>query len=286
MRPGLRHLPSVVVLTVFAAFALAPLYFTLIMSQKETGEIIHHMLALPNALHPEYFAQALKFLSGYIGNSIIVSIGVVAGVLAVSMVSGYVFARLDFPGKKPLFSCVIALMFVPGVLTLIPAYLWMKEFPLVGGNDIWGVGGKGLLDSWWVMFGPGISAGQIFGIFFFRSFFENLPQGLFEAARIDGAGELTILWRIVVPVSLPSMASPAILQFLGVYNDYIWPLVTISDARKQLFAVGVTRFMSEGNLDPGPTMAGYVIGAVPLVIIFMFGMRYYVEGLTKGALKA
>jgi ABC-type glycerol-3-phosphate transport system permease component len=94
------------------------------------------------------------------------------------------------------------------------------------------------------------------------------------------------LWRIVVPVSLPSMASLAILQFLGVYNDYIWPLVTLSDGRKQLFAVGVTRFMSEGNLDPGPTMAGYVIGAVPLIVIFMFGMRYYVEGLTKGALKA
>lgn len=277
---------GILTLALLSGINLLPLYITLVLSQKESGEVVHNLWRLPRMLRGDFYQTAYQYLNHYIINSIVVSLLVVVGVLMVALVSGYVFARLRFPAKKLLFLFVISFMFIPGVLTLIPAYLWMKEFPLVGGNNLWGIGGSGLLNTWWVMILPGISAGQIFGIYLFRSFFENLPQELFEAARIDGASELSVLIRIVIPLSIPVAATLAILQFLGVYNDYIWPLVTISDSALQMFSVGVTRFNSEGNLELGPTMAGYVIGAVPLILLFTFGMKYYVAGLIQGALKA
>lgn len=273
-------------LFLLAAMALLPLYITLVLSHKESGEVVHHLWRVPTAFRLDFYAKGFRYLHHYITNSVTIASIVVTGVLILSMVAGYIFARLRFPGKNLFFIFVLSFMFIPGVLTLIPGYLWMKEFPLAGGNNWWGSGGSGLLNTWWVMILPGISAGQIFGIYLFRSFFETLPKELFEAARIDGASELSILLRIVLPLSLPVVATLAILQFLGVYNDYIWPLVTIADSAKQVFSVGVTRFNAEGNLELGPTMAGYVIGAVPLILLFSFGMKYYVAGLTKGALKA
>jgi len=281
-----RTIPIIVILTILAGISLIPLYITVVLSNKESGEVVHHLWRLPKQLRFDFYQKAFIYLQHYIVNSMSIASIVVLGVLVLSVISGYVFARLTFPGKNILFLFVISFMFIPGILTLIPAYLWMKEFPLMGGNNFWGEGGSGVLNTWWVMILPGISAGQIFGIYLFRSFFESLPKDIFEAARIDGASEIGIMFRIALPLCLPTVATLAILQFLGIYNDYIWPLVTISDSAKQLFSVGVTRFNSEGNLELGPTMAGYVIGAIPLIVIFTFGMKYYVTGLMKGALKA
>lgn len=286
MNSKLRDVVIYSMLLILGVIALLPLYITLVLSHKESGEVVHHLWKIPSSFRLDFYSEAFEYLHHYMTNSVVIATIVVAGVLVVAVVSGYVFARLEFPGKKLFFLFIISFMFIPGVLTLIPGYLWMKEFPLVGGNSLWGIGGSGLLNTWWVMILPGISAGQIFGIYLFRSFFENLPKELFEAARIDGASELSILARVVLPISLPIIATLAILQFLGVYNDYIWPLVTISDSAKQVFSVGVTRFNSEGNLELGPTMAGYVIGAIPLIVLFAFGMKYYVAGLIQGALKA
>lgn len=281
-----RTIPIIVILTILAGISLIPLYIMVVLSNKESGEVVHHLWRLPKQLRFDFYQKAFIYLQHYIVNSMSIASIVVLGVLVLSVISGYVFARLTFPGKNILFLFVISFMFIPGILTLIPAYLWMKEFPLMGGNNFWGEGGSGVLNTWWVMILPGISAGQIFGIYLFRSFFESLPKDIFEAARIDGASEIGIMFRIALPLCLPTVATLAILQFLGIYNDYIWPLVTISDSAKQLFSVGVTRFNSEGNLELGPTMAGYVIGAIPLIVIFTFGMKYYVTGLMKGALKA
>ena len=185
----------------------------------------------------------------------LIGCGTIAGVVLLSSLSGYVFARIEFRGKQTLFLLVLALMMVPGILTLIPSFMWFKEFPLVGGNDWLGQGGTGFLNSHWVLLIPYISGGQVFGIFLCRSFFESLPEELFEAARIDGASEFGLYWRVAVPVSRPILATLAILAFVGAYNDYVWPLVAISDGALQTFSVGITLFAGEGNLEPGETMA-------------------------------
>ena len=187
-----KQLLLIIVLVFLVLATLLPFYMTILMSQKTNGEIINDFWAFPKKFHPEFFTEALKLVDHYIVNSIIIGTITVAGVLFLSSISGYVFARLDFGGKKLLFILLISLMMVPGILTLVPAFLWFKEFPLVGGNNLFGTGGNGFLNSRWVLFLPYVSSGQILGIFLCKTFFESLPESLFDAARIDGASEFKV----------------------------------------------------------------------------------------------
>jgi multiple sugar transport system permease protein len=275
----------IVVLCTIAVLALVPTAMTLLLSQKEPGEVVQSLWSFPRGFHPEFYLEAWTYLWPYMRNSLMVSVCVVVGVVTFSTLSGYAFARLRFPCRDHLFAAIVSLLFIPGVLTLIPMYMWVKEFPFAGGNNMWGEGGSGLLNTWWAMILPGWAWGQLFGIFVFRAFFAGVPGELLEAARIEGAGEVRILFSIMIPLSIPIIVAVAMIQFIGVYNDYIWPLVTISDANRQMFGVGVTRFVSDGNLQIGPMMAGYVIGALPLVAVFATGMKYYVAGITQGAIR-
>ena len=268
-----------------ALLTLLPFFMTLVMSQKTNGEILNQFWSLPEQLRPEYYVNAFTFLGVYIGNTVLVGCGTIFGVVFLSSLAGYVFARIEFAGKKVVFLLILALMMIPGILTLIPAFIWYKEFPLVGGNDWLGQGGTGFLNTRWVLLIPYIAGGQVFGTFLCRSFFESLPESLFEAARIDGASEFQLYWRVALPLSQPILATLSILAFVGVYNDYVWPLVTVSSTDIQTFSVGITLFAGEGNLEPGETMAGYVLGSLPLIVVFAFGMKYYVAGLTHGAIK-
>ena len=272
-------------LTVLAAITLLPFFMTVLISHKTNGEIFNHFWAFPDQLRIIHYSKAFNFLAPYIWNTVLIGCGTIVGVVFLSSLSGYVFARIDFRGKQLIFLLILALMMIPGVLTLIPAFMWYKEFPFVGGNDWLGQGGTGFLDTAWVLFIPYISGGQVFGIFLCRSFFENLPESLFEAARIDGASEMQLYYAVALPLCLPILATLAILAFVGAYNDYVWPLVAVSDANIQTFSVGVTRFTGEGNLEPGETMAGYVLGSIPLILVFVVGMKYYITGLTHGAVK-
>ncbi|MFC1736667.1 carbohydrate ABC transporter permease [Candidatus Hydrogenedentota bacterium] len=281
-----RQLILIVVLVLLAALTLLPFSMTVLTSQKTNSEVINRFWSLPEDFHLDYYSEAFTFIHKYILNSLIVCFISVSGVVFLSSLSGYVFARIDFSGKRLLFVLVLALMMIPGLLTLIPAFLWYKEFPLVGSNNWLGAGGHGFLDSRLVMIIPFIAGGQVLGIFLCRTFFETIPDSIFEAARIDGASEFQIYYNIGLPLSLPILATLSIMTFVGCYNDYIWPLVTISDDAIQVFSVGVTKFSGEGNLQPGPTAAGFLVGSIPLIIVFAFGMKYYVEGLTSGAIKA
>ena len=131
-----------VILTLLAGLTLLPFFMTLLMSQKTNGEILNHFWSWPEQLHPEYYGKALAFLGGYIWNTVLVGCGTIIGVVLLSSLSGYVFARIEFRGKKTVFLLILALMMVPGILTLIPAFMWFKEFPFVGGNDWLGRGAR------------------------------------------------------------------------------------------------------------------------------------------------
>lgn len=265
---------------------LVPFLMTIFISQKSNAEIYTNFWAFPTEFHPEFFSQAFAQLDHYMLNSIMICIVTLIGVVGLSSLSGYVFARLRFPGKNLLYMMLLSLMMVPGILTLIPLFKWIHGMPLIGGNNIWGEGGSGLLNTWFALWLPYWSVGQLFGILLCRMYFESLPESLFEAARIDGAGELRVFTMIALPLSLPILATLAMMQFVGTYNDYIWPLVTLSSPEKQVFAVGITSFAAEGQLDMAPQMAGYMIGSIPLILLFSFGMKYYIEGITSGGLKA
>lgn len=280
-----RQAILIIVLAALAVLTVLPFWTGITLSQKSKAEIIGSFWSLPKALHPEYYVDAFRSIYRYILNSLLVAIISVAGAVFLASLSGYVFARIDFGGKELLFILVLSLMMIPGILTLIPSFLWFKEFPFIGGNNWLGQGGSGFLNSRWVLIIPYISGGQVFGLFLCRTFFQSINESLFEAARIDGASEFRVYLNIALPLSLPIIATLAIMNFVGIYNDYVWPLVTISDASIQTFSVGVTQLGADDPVNLAPIMSGYVIGSIPLIIAFAFGMKYYIEGLSKGGVK-
>jgi multiple sugar transport system permease protein len=162
MRPRGKQVLIVTVLLVLLGLTLLPFYMTITMSQKTSGEIANKFWALPEELHLDYYVEASKYIFPYIVNSLIVVTISVVSIVFLSSLGGYVFGRMEFGGKKVLFALIISLMMIPGILTLIPSFLWMREFPFFGGNNWLGAGGNGLLNTRLALVLPYISGGQIF----------------------------------------------------------------------------------------------------------------------------
>lgn len=271
-RPRLSEVLCWIALLILLAISLLPFAMMLLLSLKTNADIFTRFWGLPQPARWDFYRDAAVALKGYLLNTLIVTLVVVPGVLLLSSLSGYALARLHFRGRDGVFTLILALLVVPGILTLIPTYALVQNL--------------GLLNTRWALILPYLAGGQVLGVVLCRTFFASLPDELFEAMRLDGAGDMQIYRHLALPLSLPTLATIAIMTTLGIYNDYIWPLVTISDSSLQTFTVGVTRFAGEFNLDYGPTLAGYVIGSLPLIALFAIGMRAFVQGVTSGALKA
>lgn len=252
---------------------MVPIMNMLVMSLKDNGQIFARFWAFPNPYRWENYNAGYTAMRVYIANTLFVSLVSMAGVVFLSSVGGYVFARQSFPGKSFLYLLIISLLMIPGMLTLIPSFMLVTDL--------------GLVDTYWVIILPTIAGGQVFGILICRGFFAALPEELFEAARMDGCREFALYARIAVPLSWPIMVTLAIMNIVGTYNSFLWPLLTIQSPSKQVVAVGLREFTSQfGVTDWGPRMAAYVVATIPLLVLFVFGMRYYIQGVTSGAIKA
>lgn len=252
-------------------FAFVPLYVMLVISLKDNVQFVKSPMAPFAPYHWENWAQGWLLVGKYIANSILVSTVSVIAILITALFSAYVFARYRFPGHTILWYLLLALLFMPGVMNIVPLFLIMKNMNLL--NSLWGL---------IVLYTVG---GQVFCIFVLRNFIEDIPADLFEAAMVDGATPLQQIFNIVVPMSGSILATLAILQFLGAWNNFIQPMIFIADEYKQLIPVGLMRLDGEYVKQWGPMMAGYSIAAIPLVVIFLFTMRLFVKGLTAGAIK-
>lgn len=270
----------------FLVLTFFPFVFMLFTSLKSNEQFFQNFWGPASPAEWSNYAQAWSAIGHYVYNSIVVSALSVSGVLVVASLSAYAFARHKFPGSQIFFYAILALMMVPGVLTLISSFMWMKSFPFMGGNNWLGDGGSGLLNTHAALVLPYIAGGQVFAIFILRSFISGLPEELFEAARLDGASELATLRSLVLPLMKPILGTIAIMNLLSVWNDYIWPLIVISDEAKKTLTIGLAFFQGAYFTTYGPLMAGYVIACLPLLILFLFAMRYFIEGLTSGAIKA
>jgi len=262
-------------LTVLLMLTFYPFLFMLVTSFKSLFQFYHIFWRPAWPLHFENYREVLPIIAPYIFNSVLVTVISVAGIVFLGALSGFVFARFKFPGKRFLFYAVIALMMVPWVLTLVPAFMVVKKL--------------GLLDTYWVMILPYISGGQVLAIYIFHSFFSTLPEELFESARIDGAGYFQQFWHIGAALSRPVIGLVAIISSLAVWNNFIWPLVTTTDERITVLTVGVMRFQSSysfGSMNYGELFAGYTIASVPLLLLFLFATKQFMRGITAGALKA
>lgn len=281
LREFALHLPLVflVLLTFY------PFVFLVQTSLKDNPQFFHDFWGIRPPFHWGNYVQAWEAIRQYVLNTAFVTLATVTGTLIVASFSAYTFARHRFPGRELLFYAILSLMMVPGVLTLISAFMWMKRFPFAGGNDIFGEGGNGLLDSHLALILPGIAGGQVFAIFILRSFIASLPEELFEAARMDGANEWLLFSRIAMPLSKPILGTVAIMGALGTWNDYVWPYIVLPDDSKKTLSVGLAFFRGAYATTYGPLMAGYVLASLPLLILFLLMMRTFIAGLTSGALK-
>ncbi|MEF2277228.1 carbohydrate ABC transporter permease [Deinococcus sp. YIM 134068] len=274
---GVGELSRQGTLIVLGLLALFPLYFSLVNSFKTPVQYAQNPLNLPPSLGPgaANYARAWSQIGLPTFNSLLITLVSVLLLVMVSALTAYAFALMDFRGKSALFAAVFILLLVPDFLTLIPLYVQIKKLTLPS--------------NYLAVILPYIAAGQAFSILVFRTFFAQIPKELLEAARIDGAGHGQMFTRIVLPLSVPILVSVGIIRFVPIWNDFLLPSLLL-DERHRTLTMALVKFQGSAESytapDFGALMAAYVLAALPLLVIFAFLMRYYIQGLTSGAVKA
>ncbi len=304
-----------VTLFFFAALTLVPFVFVINNSMRNSTEIYHSFFGMPeafagffNAWVQEWrgdrrpiplllddgekrqaapaeamavyreraaagYRGAWRQIRPYMVNSLVVSLATAGGVLLLGSISAFVLSRFRFFGSKLVFLFIISTMMFPGVLTLVPSFLLVKQL--------------GLMNTYWAMILPYVAGGQVFAIFVLKSFFDGLPEELFEAARIDGAGHLGQYRYIVLPLSKPIFSVVLVMNILGTWNNFLWPFVVTTDSSSHVVASGLfVLATSQIAPDFGELFSAYVLSSIPLFVLFIYATKPFIQGLTTGAFKA
>ena len=259
-------------LLVLALLSLAPLAWMLSVSFMPRGEAAQFPPPLlPSAPtfdnYRELFART--GMARYFANSLLVALSITGLSLLVNTMAGYAFAKLRFRGRERLFQWLLAALVVPAQVAMLPLFLLMKQL--------------GLVNSYWGVILPGMAG--VFGIFLVRQYARSLPDELIEAARIDGAGELRIFFRIVLPLLGPVIATLAVFTFMASWNDFMWPLIVLTDQQHYTLPVALASLSREYIMDVELMMAGAVVTVLPVLGLFLLLQRYYVQGLLLGSVK-
>lgn len=263
-----------------------PLVWTLSTSLKPEGEILSSYLQLAPE-NPTLANYVTLFTDGpfgqYLANSAIIALGGVATNLFFGALAGYALAKLSFRGRGAVFSLFLGSMMVPGIITMVPTFLVLRRFPLVGGNDLFGEGGAGFINSYGAVLIP-FAAGP-FAVFFMRQFFQALPDELGDAARIDGASEFRIFWSIYLPLAKAGLAVLGVLTFQAGWNSFLWPLIALNDPEMLTVQVGLAGYVNEYQTEYGPLLAGTILASLPVLVVFIFAQRYIIENFAHSGTK-
>jgi multiple sugar transport system permease protein len=265
------------VLTLWAILALFPIYWMV----KNSFEPAMAFTVFPPQLLPvspsltNYSVLLARTPMARWGfNTILVSATRTLGALFFGAMAGYAFAKLKFLGRELIFWMLMTTLMIPSFITIIPQYQVVRSL--------------GWIDTYWALIVPGLTGG-VWAMFLMRQFVKTLPTELIEAARIDGAGEFGIFIRIVLPLMKPGMAVLGIFTFIGNWNNFLWPLLVTSTVNMRVLPVGLALIrggIGEANiLVMGQVMAGSTLVAIPMVIVFLVFQRYFLQGITIGAIK-
>ena len=259
-------------LVVASALVVFPLLWMLSVSFMQSGEAN----AFPPPLLPGHATlanyEALFARAGmgrYLANSLAIATAMTLLSLAFNLSAGYAFAKLQFAGRERIFQTLLGALLIPAQVAMIPLFLLMKWLHLV--NSYGGV------------IVPGMAG--VFGIYLVRQYARSIPNELLEAARIDGAGEWKIFLRIVLPLLKPIIATLAIFSFLSSWNDFMWPLIVLSDQQWMTAPVAIASLSREHVQDNELMMAGSVVTVLPVLVLFLALQRYYIQGLLLGSVK-
>jgi len=197
--------------------------------------------------------------------------------------AGFVFARIPFRGREPLFVLILIGMMIPAQVTLIPVFLLVRSIPFTGGNNWLGQGGTGLMNTHAGLILPYIAGS--FGVFLCRQFYMGFPKELDDAARIDGCGRFGQFIRVYLPLSGPVLASLSVLKFTGTWNEYTWPLVMTTKESSKTVQIALSTYRNEGEVFWNQLMAATLVSGIPIYILFFFTQKYFVSGLLAGSVK-
>jgi ABC-type glycerol-3-phosphate transport system permease component len=261
------------VLVFFALVAIVPILVMWMAALKTSGEIYRDPFALPTALHWENLAKAWAVgrFRQYLGNSLIVTIPTVAGVVALSSLAGYAFGKLKFAGSKFWFYLFLLGLMVPFQSIMIPMYYDLQNFDLLG--------------KYWAMILPATALGLPFGIFLMQAFFRGLPAELADAARVDGCSEFGVLFKIMLPLTGPAVSTLVVFQFMWTWNAFLMPLLFLNEETLRPVSLGLMFFSGRYTLNYGLVAAGVTLATLPLIVVYILFQRQFMRGLTAGALK-
>ncbi|MDO8501875.1 MAG: carbohydrate ABC transporter permease [Gemmatimonadaceae bacterium] len=259
-------------LLIGAVMALLPMVWMVSASLMPSGEA--------SSFPPRFFPSRVTFdhyvdlftrlnLGRYLLNSAFVAFVVTLSSLAINSLAGYAFAKLRFRGRDRLFRALSTGLVLPVQVAMLPLFLLLKNL--------------GLINTYWGVIIPGLAS--IFGIFLVRQYALAIPDEMLDAARVDGASEFRIFWSIVVPGIVPILATLAIWTFLATWNDFMWPLIVLSDESRYTLPVALANLAGEHVQDTELMMAGSVITVVPVMLVFLFLQRYYIQGVMAGSVK-
>jgi ABC-type glycerol-3-phosphate transport system permease component len=270
---NVRLAVTTIILIPICFFWIYPFLWMVSAALKSTTEIFSGLNLVPHTWHWDNFARAWTQarIGQYFFNTVIITVASIAIVVVSSAMIGYVLGRYAFPGKRIIIGLFIAHVFLPEGYTIIPVFTLINKLGLA--NSLWGV-----------ILGESGSA-HIVQILLFTGFFSQLPKELEEAAIVDGAGFFRIFWRVMLPLTKPVIATAIILQFMQSWNDFFLPLVlTLSRPDLRTLAVGMFAFQGEYFTDWSGMAAAATISLMPIIVVFFFLQRYFVEGVT-GAIK-
>ncbi len=255
-----------------ATLMVVPLVWMVITSIETTSETQHYPpVLIPKSTQLSNYSFVLQQapFGRWFLNTLIVTSAVVVGNLLFCSLAGYAFARIRFFGREVVFILVLATLMIPFQVVMIPTFLIIKHL--------------GLVDTLWALIIPEL-AGP-FGIFLLRQFFRTLPVELEEAARIDGASRLGILFKIVLPLSGPALATLAVVQFMWTWNDFLWPLIVINSEPHMTLQLGLLTFQGAHQTNVAALMAANVMSMAPVLALFFLAQRYFIRGIATTGLK-
>lgn len=254
---------------VLSAIFLIPLVWMVSSSLKEQGQVFAYPpVWIPNPVMWSNYPEALQrapLLLWLRNTGFITGMAIVGNVITSSMVA-FGFARLRFPGRQALFVLLLSTMMLPEVVTLIPRFIMFKTI--------------GWVDTFWPLTVPAFFGGGAYNIFLVRQFYLTIPTDFDEAARLDGASNWQIWWRILVPLSMPVLIAVSIFSFVAHWNDFLHPLIYLFSEDKKTLALGLRAFVNPMDASWHISMAASMFLVVPIVLIFFFGQRYFIRGVT------
>lgn len=261
------------ILIFFALLIIVPIWFLFATSFRDSSVLLQY----PPKLWPddatiknyvELFSGKYSYARWFL-NSLIAVIASTIGVLIISSLAGYAFAKKRFLGKEVIFSVGLATMMIPAATILLPLFFIVKSL--------------GLINTYFSIFLP--SVGTAFGVFLMRQFIATIPSSLEESARIDGCSDIRVFINIIIPISLPSLAVLGIFNFMTQWNNLLWPLIVINKESMKTLPVAIAGMASQFEIKWGITIAASVLSFIPVLIMFLFSREKFIAGMTSGAIK-